>query len=291
MYHCGTPPVIQHISNGMYGAIIVKPITPLPPAPGGEFVITESEFYAKQNGDGTYTGDLNKMLAVQPDYVVFNGKAFQYQKSPLIVQQNERVRLYLLNAGTNLNEAFHVIGALFDTVYIDGNPSNVEHGLQTLNIPPSGGAIVDIFFPNVGKNPFVTHAFAYASKGAVGVFQVVNASSTTTISTSTSVSVASSSSSLTSSKVVILPGAATNNSSPGYSPSRIMVILGVNNTVTWANNDNAPHTVTATDKSFDSGNLNAGESFTYTFSAPGTYNYTCLYHPWMKGVVVVIMIH
>lgn len=288
MYHCGTPPVIQHISNGMYGAIIVKPVAPLPAAPGGEFVIVESEFYTKHNSDGTYSGDMDKMLAANPDYVVFNGKAFQYQKSPLVVQQNERVRLYLLNAGTNLNEAFHVIGAILDTAYIDGNPANVQHGLQTVDLPPSGGAIVDMFFPNLGKNPFVTHAFAYASKGAVGVFQVVSGS-TVSATTSSAASVATSTTStLAPSLVSIVAGAATNTSNPGYSPARVIVIIGVNNTIKWTNNDNAPHTVTSTDKSFDSGNMNQGDGFTYTFTTAGTYNYVCLYHPWMKGVVVVL---
>jgi nitrite reductase (NO-forming) len=60
-----------------------------------------------------------------------------------------------------------------DTVYIDGNPSNLQRGLQTLNIPPSGGVIVDMYFRDPGgKNAFVSHDFADASKGAVGVFVV-----------------------------------------------------------------------------------------------------------------------
>ncbi|MBI3022656.1 MAG: cupredoxin domain-containing protein [Thaumarchaeota archaeon] len=288
MYHCGTPPVIQHISNGMYGAIIVKPVTPLPPAPGGEFVLVESEFYTKHNADGTSTGDIDKMLAANPDYVVFNGKAFQYQKSPLLVQQNERVRLYLLNAGTNLNEAFHVIGAILDTVYIDGNPANVQRGLQTVDLPPSGGAIVDLYFPDIGKNPFVTHAFAYASKGAVGVFQVVAGATVSSSTSFSTTSVATSTSPTTTSSVSIVSGAAVDTSNPGYLPAKITVIIGVNNTIRWTNDDNAPHTVTAADKSFDSGNMNQGDTFTYTFTTAGTYNYVCLYHPWMKAVVVVL---
>ena len=61
-----------------------------------------------------------------------------------------------------------------DTVYIDGNPFNVEHSLRPLSIPPAGGAIVDMSFRGDagGLNPFVNHAFAYASVGAVGVFKV-----------------------------------------------------------------------------------------------------------------------
>ena len=65
------------------------------------------------------------------------------------------------------------------------------------------------------------------------------------------------------------------------------MVIGVNNTVQWTNNDIAPHTVTAVDKSFDSGELNTGDTFTYTFTTPGTYQYGCSYHPWMKGTVIV----
>ncbi|HVC27165.1 MAG TPA: cupredoxin domain-containing protein [Nitrososphaerales archaeon] len=72
-----------------------------------------------------------------------------------------------------------------------------------------------------------------------------------------------------------------------YSPDQVTVVMGVNNTVTWVNNDNAPHTVTANDGSFGSGNIGSGGSYTYTFTEPGTYAYYCAYHSWMVGTVVV----
>ncbi len=87
--------------------------------------------------------------------------------------------------------------------------------------------------------------------------------------------------------VSILEGSATNTKSPGYSPSVITVVIGVNNTVTWMNNDTTFHTVTAVDKSFDSGNMNPAQTFSFTFTRTGTYNYVCVYHPWMKSTVVV----
>ena len=65
------------------------------------------------------------------------------------------------------------------------------------------------------------------------------------------------------------------------------MVIGVNNTVTWVNNDNAAHTVTAKDGSFGSGNMGSGSSYTYTFTTPGTYRYYCAYHSWMVGTVVV----
>jgi nitrite reductase (NO-forming) len=285
MYHCGVPPVLEHIGNGMYGVIIVNGTgaLALPPAPGGQYVLIESEFYLNSHAgpDGSYSGNYSKMLSVEPDYVVFNGEAFKYTDAPLVVRPNQLVRLYLFNEGPSVWEAFHVIGALMDTVYVDGNPENALYGLQTLSIPPSGGAIVDMYFKDPGgKNPFVSHAFAYMQKGAMGVFQVGNGTSgptpQTTITTAAS------------GPVVSIPsGAAMQTSTIYYSPTTITVTIGVNNTVTWVNNDDVPHTVTATDGSFNSGNLNAGQSWTHTFTTPGTYTYYCSYHSWMKGTVIV----
>ena len=285
MYHCGTPPVLEHIGNGMYGAIVVNPSTPLPPAPGGSYVLIESEFYVSKGANDTYIGNYTKMLTANPDYVVFNGVANQYMSNPLVVQPNKLVRLYLMNVGPSLWEAFHVIGAVMDTVYTDGNPANAMRGLQTVNLAPSSGAIVDMYFRDPGgKNPFVTHAFAYASRGALGVFQVAGSSGATATTTTTT----------TSQGVVvdILNGAGANTNSPGFSPDVITVIIGMNSTVTWVNQDSMPHTVTATDKGLDSGNLDPGKSWTYTFTLPGTYTYYCIYHAqWMKGTVVVEAMH
>ncbi len=92
--------------------------------------------------------------------------------------------------------------------------------------------------------------------------------------------------------VSILLGAGGNRSSSGYAPDRVAVVIGVNNTVEWTNNDTATHTVTSTSvpsgaSSFDSGFVAQGGSFTYTFTTPGVYEYHCLIHPWMTGTVVV----
>lgn len=88
------------------------------------------------------------------------------------------------------------------------------------------------------------------------------------------------------SNVTILPGAA-GHTNLGYSPTKISVVIGVNNTVVWTNKDSGFHTVTASDGSFNSGNLNTQQVFSYAFTKPGTYTYYCVYHPWMKGTVIV----
>ena len=90
------------------------------------------------------------------------------------------------------------------------------------------------------------------------------------------------------SHVTILKGAATNVNSQGYSPATVTVVIGVNNTVVWTNNDAVFHTVTATDGSFNSGTIFSGQTWSHTFTQPGSYSYYfCQYHPWMKGTVIV----
>ncbi len=88
--------------------------------------------------------------------------------------------------------------------------------------------------------------------------------------------------------ITIPQGTGSNYSSTGFFPSTITVVIGTNDTVTWTNNDIVPHTVTADDGSFSSGNMNPGDTFTFSFTTPGTYQYHCSYHSWMRGTVIVI---
>ena len=111
------------------------------------------------------------MLAVDPQYVVFNGVADQYKTAPLEVRPNEPFRMWVMNAGPTLTNAFHVIGTMFDKTYPSGNPANTLYGLQTCGIPPGDGAMFELNIPDPGLYPFVTHAFAYTGLGAVGLDQ------------------------------------------------------------------------------------------------------------------------
>lgn len=87
--------------------------------------------------------------------------------------------------------------------------------------------------------------------------------------------------------VTILLGSGSNKQSPGYSPQNITVVIGLNNTVVWLNNDTAHHTVTSSTGAFSSGDLAPGQSYPFTFTEPGIYKYYCAYHSWMSGSVVV----
>jgi nitrite reductase (NO-forming) len=170
LYHCGTPPVMMHMANGMYGAIIVDPAGGW--APAQEYVLVQSEFYTAKAPDGSYNGDMGKMMMNTPDDVVFNGYANQYKDEPLQAKAGARIRLFLVNAGPSLFSAFHVIGAIFSDTYMDGNPANHMQGNQTVIVAPGGGYVVELTIPDPGKYPFVTHSFSAAMMGALGVLQV-----------------------------------------------------------------------------------------------------------------------
>jgi plastocyanin len=122
----------------------------------------------------------------------------------------------------------------------------------------------------------------HAEVGMIGYLAVLPNSAYTTETTQTATGAAPASVS-----VSIVPGAGTDTTSKGYAPDRITVVLGVNSTVVWTNNDNSPHTVTANGGSFYSGSMAPGQYYSYTFTKAGVYDYHCTYHPWMVGTVTV----
>jgi len=70
-----------------------------------------------------------------------------------------------------------------------------------------------------------------------------------------------------------------------YNPTAIQVNSGT--TATWTNDDFVAHTVTDIEGSFDSGFIQAGSTWSYTFEKSGEWNYFCTFHPWMTGTVSV----
>jgi plastocyanin len=71
----------------------------------------------------------------------------------------------------------------------------------------------------------------------------------------------------------------------GYAPATRTIAPGT--WVTWSNAGQESHTVTAVDGSFDSGNLDPSDGFSWYFDQPGSFEYTCSLHPWMVGRIVV----
>jgi nitrite reductase (NO-forming) len=169
MYHCATPSVLVHISNGMFGMVIVEPRDGYPTTVDTEFALVQNEYYLKQNGDA-YVMDTAAARTRQPSYVTFNGKIGQYIIHPLKVKAGKRVRVYFLNVGPNNISNFHVIGTILDKVWLDGNPKNQLVGMQSVLVGPASGAIMEFVLPEPGRYPFVDHSFANAEAGATGEF-------------------------------------------------------------------------------------------------------------------------
>ena len=171
MYHCGTAPVLMHLGTGMYGAMIVSPPDPLPPAK--EFVLVHSEYYLEDESDGIVEFSYRKMSQEIPDYVVFNGRPDQYVREPIQVQVGDRVRFYVVSAGPTYGCSFHVVGEQFDEVYLGAPPHNPIVGVQTFNVPAGGGMVFDLIADVPGKFPFVNHAFGHGQQGAIGILEVL----------------------------------------------------------------------------------------------------------------------
>lgn len=176
LVHCGTPPITLHLMQGMYFAIIVDPKDGWGTKADKEFVVVQSEFYAKTDSLGRAVPDYDGAMDKKASQVVFNGRAFQYKDTPLRADVGDNVRFFVVNAGPTFRSDFHVVGAIFDRVYPDGNPDNVLERVQTYTVPAGGGVVFEARFEkgasDEGLYPFVTHSFADAEKGAVGILQV-----------------------------------------------------------------------------------------------------------------------
>jgi nitrite reductase (NO-forming) len=175
MYHCGTKPVLAHIANGMYGAIVVDPAKPLPRA-DHEYVLVTSEWYLSGNGlEEPASLSMEKARAMEPDWTTFNGYANQYVNHPLKSDPGETVRFYVVAAGPTLDTDFHVVGSILDRAWVNGDVTNPpQNGVQTVSVPAGGGGIFDVKIDEPGLYPFVSHAFAHVDLGQVGLLEVGN---------------------------------------------------------------------------------------------------------------------
>jgi nitrite reductase (NO-forming) len=176
MYHCGTPMVLEHIASGMYGMVIVEPRNGYPTKADREYAVVQSEFFTKLDpqkrkvdGQPLYILDGDRVRTKAPTYTVFNGRYNGFVEKPLPAKPGERVRLFVLNVGPSNTSSFHVVGAIFDRVWLEGNPDNQLRGAQTVLLGSSNAAIVEFVVPEAGNYIMVDHHFANASQGAIGL--------------------------------------------------------------------------------------------------------------------------
>lgn len=187
MYHCGIPPVLQHVSMGQYGIVIVSPREGYPTDSTAvrQYAVVQSEFYLKEGANGLYEFDFDAAQKKLPSHVVFNGHVSALADAPLQARQGERVRLYFANVGPNDQSSVHVIGAVFDRIWYEGNLENEWRGMQTALLGSSSGAVLEFIVPEEGRYVLVDHEFADVQKGAVGQIVATAKDGSTTKHTTT----------------------------------------------------------------------------------------------------------
>src|SRR5690554_4959178 len=175
VYHCATPMVAQHITNGMYGMILVEPEGGLSPV-DREFYVMQGELYTaqKHGSQGLQEFSLEKLLDENPEHLMFNGSMSALtEKYKLQAKVGETVRIFFGVGGPNLTSSFHVIGEVFDKVYtLASFTSPPLTDVQTTLVPPGGATMVEFKVDVPGNYILVDHALSRVEKGLAGILQV-----------------------------------------------------------------------------------------------------------------------
>ncbi len=175
VYHCATPMVAQHITNGMYGMILVEPEGGLPEV-DREYYVMQGEIYtAQRHGSaGLQEFSLDKLLDERPEHMMFNGSMDALSATHTMESNvDETVRIFFGVGGPNLASSFHVIGEIFDRVYDQASlASEPLTNVQTTLVPPGGATMVEFKTDYPGKYILVDHALSRAEKGLVGILTV-----------------------------------------------------------------------------------------------------------------------
>ena len=175
VYHCATPMIAHHISNGMYGMILVEPEGGLATV-DHEFYVMQGELYTaqKHGSSGLQEFSLDKLLDEKPEHMMFNGSMDALTKTyNMEAQVGDTVRMYFGVGGPNLTSSFHLIGEVFDRVYqLASFTSPPLTDVQTTLVPPGGATMVEFKVDYPGKYILVDHALSRAEKGLAGFLTV-----------------------------------------------------------------------------------------------------------------------
>ncbi|MEO6959921.1 MAG: copper-containing nitrite reductase [Burkholderiaceae bacterium] len=175
VYHCATPMVAQHITNGMYGMILVEPEGGLPKV-DREFYVMQGELYTTHHhgAQGLQEFSLEKLLSENPEHMMFNGNMDALTKTyNMEANVGETVRIFFGVGGPNLTSSFHIIGEVFDKVYDRASfTSPVLTNVQTTSVPPGGATVVEFKVDYPGRYILVDHALSRMEKGLAGFLTV-----------------------------------------------------------------------------------------------------------------------
>ncbi|MFB3764781.1 MAG: cupredoxin domain-containing protein [Methanotrichaceae archaeon] len=222
----------------------------------------------------------------------FTSPAQMNMSAPAELSSNE-VTIYLMAKNIAFNQTSITVPAGANvTMYFDNQDSGVPHNFAVYDSPSASETIFQ------GKiitgSSKIVYTFTAPSEAATYFFRcdihpttmtgrfIVQPSKTGPQSAATTSAAQNTGAAATASAQMKTP---INIKDFAFDPSTVTVQAGTS--VTWINLDTVPHTVTSTNGTFDSGILRPGRMFNYTFNDPGTYNYYCTIHPYMKGQVIV----
>ncbi len=176
VYHCATPSVAHHITNGMYGLILVEPEGGLPPV-DHEYYVMQGEIYTTQpyGSTGQLDFDPEKLSRETPEYYVFNGAAGALTKTDnqLKAEVGDTIRIFFGVGGPDKTSSFHIIGEVFDRAYDFGSLTSPPlTDVQTISVPPGGAWMVELQVEVPGQYILVDHALSRAERGLVGYLTV-----------------------------------------------------------------------------------------------------------------------
>ncbi len=158
LYHCHVAPVARHIGKGLYGMFIIDPPTPRPPA---------DEMVLIMAGYDTNNDQKNELYA-------FNGIPHYYMRHPIPIQQNQLIRLYVLNMiEYDAAATFHLHANMF-RVFPTGRTLTSSHETDVITMGTAERHILEFSFRQLGQFMFHPHQDAMAEAGCMGMFDVVD---------------------------------------------------------------------------------------------------------------------
>jgi FtsP/CotA-like multicopper oxidase with cupredoxin domain len=156
LYHCHTMPLKRHIAKGLYGAFIIDPRTPRPPA---------HEMVMVMNGFDVNFDSENEIYAV-------NTVPFAYQANPIVLRKGELNRIYLVNVlEFDLLNSMH-IHANFFHLYRTGTSLTPQDFTDTISMGQGERHILEFSYERLGRFMFHAHQSEFAELGWMGLFDV-----------------------------------------------------------------------------------------------------------------------
>jgi manganese oxidase len=158
LYHCHTMPLKRHIAKGLYGAMIIDPRRGPSRLPANEMVMVMNGFDVNFDGE-------NEVYAV-------NTVPFAYQAQPIVLNQGELNRIYLVNVlEFDLVNSMH-IHANFFHVYRTGTSLVPQDFTDTITMGQGERHILEFTYDRPGKFMFHAHQSEFAELGWMGIFDV-----------------------------------------------------------------------------------------------------------------------